>query len=124
MTLKGISQNSDSITCIPNSQLKKAINLIEKGKVMEEEISLYKKNIDLLERQSTGKDKIIIEYAKKDSIAQDVISKYKKSIDLNTQTIANLELQNKIQKRSLFRQKLKKWGTLLLGFGAGFVIFN
>ena len=34
MTSKSISQNlNDSVTCIPNTQLRLAINLIEKGKI-------------------------------------------------------------------------------------------
>jgi hypothetical protein len=125
LTFQAISQtSSDSITCIPNSQLKKAINLIERGKVMEQELALTKKNVSLLETNLATKDRIISEYAKKDTISANIINGYKLAVTNYQKSLANAEAQFQIQRMKLFRQKLKKWGTLAIGFGAGFLLFH
>ena len=67
MNLKGISQNlNDSVTCIPNYQLRKAINLIEKGKVTQEELDSTKQLVIYLNKRITTKDSIILRYGQKD----------------------------------------------------------
>ncbi len=123
MTSKGISQNSnDSVTCIPNYQLRKAINLIEQGKVAQEELDSTKQLVVYLNKRINTKDSILLRYGQKDQ--------YWKKIDgVNKEKIGNLnqviDNQNKvigIQSRSIKRGKLGKVAMLMLGLGTGFLI--
>jgi hypothetical protein len=70
------------------------------------------------------KDRIISEYAKKDTISANIINGYKLAVTNYQKSLANAEAQFQIQRMKLFRQKLKKWGTLAIGFGAGFLLFH
>lgn len=121
---QAISQTSDSLTCIPNSQLKKAINLIEEGKVVKEELEVSKKKIVTLEEFINHKDKIINEYGKKDSIAQRIISSYEQAVINFQAQVKNAETITKLQKKQINKLKFKKIIALALGFGAGFLIFH
>ncbi len=123
MTSKGISQNSnDSVTCIPNYQLRKAINLIEQGKVAQEELDSTKQLVVYLNKRINTKDSILLRYGQKDQ--------YWKKIDgVNKEKISNLnqviDNQNKvigIQSRSIRRGKIGKVAMLMLGLGTGFLI--
>lgn len=123
MTSKGISQNSnDSVTCIPNYQLRKAINLIEQGKIVKEELDSTKQLVLYLNKRIDTKDSILIRYGQKDQ--------YWKKIDgVNKEKISNLnkviDNQNKvinIQSKSIRRGKFGKVALLLLGFGTGILI--
>ena len=123
MTSKGISQNSnDSVTCIPNYQLRKAINLIEQGKVAQEELDSTKQLVVYLNKRINTKDSILLRYGQKDQ--------YWKKIDgVNKEKIGNLnqviDNQNKvigIQSKSIRRGKIGKFAMLALGFGAGIII--
>ena len=123
MTSKGISQNSnDSVTCITNYQLRKAINLIEQGKVAQEELDSTKQLVVYLNKRITTKDSILLRYGQKDQ--------YWKKIDgVNKEKIGNLnkviDNQNKvigIQSKSIRRGKIGKFAMLALGFGAGIII--
>jgi hypothetical protein len=123
MTSKGISQNSnDSVTCIPNYQLRKAINLIEQGKVAQEELDSTKQLVVYLNKRITTKDSLLFRYGQKDQ--------YWKKIDgVNKEKIGNLnqviDNQNKvigIQSKSIRRGKIGKFAMLALGFGAGIII--
>jgi hypothetical protein len=120
--LRGISQTSDSVTCIPNSQLKKAINLIERGKVVEEELTISNKKILLLEQTNKNKDIIISEYSSKDSICQKTISGYKAMVVNLESSLYNAKSINTIDKIRNRRQKLKKWYSLIIGVGIGYLI--
>jgi hypothetical protein len=120
--LRGISQTSDSVTCIPNSQLKKAINLIERGKVVEEELTISNKKILLLEQTNKNKDIIISEYSSKDSICQKTISGYKAMVVNLESSLSNAKSINTIDKIRNRKQKLKKWYSLIIGVGIGYLI--
>jgi hypothetical protein len=123
MTLRGISQTSnDSLTCIPNSQLKKAINLIEKGKVAEEELNVSNQKILLLDESMKKKDLIIQEYSSKDSIYQKSINSYKAMVANLETSLANAKSINTIDKIRNRKQKLKKWYSLVIGVGIGYLI--
>jgi hypothetical protein len=120
--LRGISQTSDSVTCIPNSQLKKAINLIERGKVVEEELTISNKKILLLDQSNKNKDLIISEYSSKDSICQKTIGGYKAMVLNLESSLSNAKSINTIDKIRNRRQKLKKWYSLIIGVGIGYLI--
>lgn len=125
LTYRGISQTaSDSVTCIPNSQLKKAISLIELGKVHKEELDASNIKIGKLESLILTKDGIIGEYKKKDSYNDSLIVAYKGIVQNYQKTISNSEEAFSLQTKKLRREKLKKWGTLVLGVATGFLIFK
>ena len=125
LIFKGISQTSnDSITCIPNSQLKLAINKIEEGKVLKQELQLSKSSIVYLENSNITKDDIIKQYEKKDSLNSLIISGYKESINNLNSRINNSDFKYVLQSVKLKRQKFKKWGTLILGIGIGYLAFK
>jgi hypothetical protein len=60
-TLSAYSQNSrkDSITCIPNSQLRTALRLIEKGRFSEEQLQIANSNLAIMESRILNKDSVI-----------------------------------------------------------------
>lgn len=120
---KGISQNSsDSITYIPNNQLRKAINLIENGKVVKQELDLYKERYTILEYRVSVKDSTISQYLLKESLWDKKDANYKKQI-INYEEYANNSQRIYEQQRKEIRgQKLKKWAGILCGIGIGYVI--
>lgn len=122
--LKSISQtsNDSSLISIPAYQLKKAINLIEKGRVMEEELSATNRKVLLLNESLNNKDRIISEYSTKDSLSQKTIEGYKAVVGNLETTIANEKKINLIAKVQNRRQKFKKWISLAIGVGIGFII--
>ena len=91
---------------------------------MEQELITINKTVSALEANNATKDKIISEYSKKDTISYNVIQGYKLAVSNYQRSLANAEAQFQIQKIQIFRHKLKKWATLAIGFGAGFLIFN
>jgi hypothetical protein len=123
MTLKGISQNlNDSVTCIPNYQLRLAINIIEKGKITQEELDSTKKLVTYLSTRIVKKDSILMLYGKRDI-------NWKNIDDINKQKISNLNQvinnSNKIidiQGKSIRKSKIQKIALLIIGFAAGIFI--
>ena len=122
-TSKGISQNStDSVTCIPNTQLRRAINIIENGKVVKQELELTKERSVVLEYRIATKDSVISQYQQKEVNWKKVDENYKKQIfhyeeyGKNTQKVFNE------QRKQIRGLKFKKWVGILAGFGIGYVI--
>ena len=68
------------------------------------------------------KDLVIAEYSTKDSISQRVISSYKSMVVNLESSLANAKSINTIDKIQNRKQKLKKWYTLVIGVGIGFLI--
>jgi hypothetical protein len=120
--LKSISQNlNDSSTSIPNSQLRLAINLIEKGKITQEELDSTKLLVDYLNKRIMKKDSLLFKYGEKDQL-------WKKIDNVNKEKITNLNsvVQNQnsiisIQSRTIKKQK--KLGIAKLLFGAVLTLF-
>jgi hypothetical protein len=124
---KGISQTastSDSLTTIPTAQLKKAINIIENAKVMKEELKITNHKILVMDSLLITKDKKIIEYKVKDSLNDMVLKNYKDVVLNLSKNVLNLELSNGLINMKLAGEKRKKWATLVLGVGVGFLIFH
>lgn len=126
LTFNAISQtaSTDSVTCIPNLQLRKAINLIEVGKVHKQELDASVLKIGKLENLLLTKDGIIAEYKKKDSYNDSMIVAYKGIMQNYQKSMANNEVSFSIQSMKLRREKFKKWGTLVLGVATGYLIFK
>lgn len=126
MTYKGISQiaSIDSVTCIPNKQLKKAITLIELGKVYREELNASSVKINKLEGLIITKDSIINQFKKKNEYNDSVIVSYKSIVQSMNKSLSNAEISFSLQKKKLRKEKIKKWGTLFVGVAAGYLIFK
>ena len=129
MMSKGISQtvltsDKDSITCIPTIQLKKAINIIEQAKVMKEELYFKNHKIFSMDSLLRIKDQKVSEYQRKDSTNARIILAYKDIVSNLNKTVANGDLAYAGINMKLAKEKTKKWATLLLGVGVGFLIFH
>ena len=127
MMSKGISQTastSDSLTTIPTAQLKKAINIIEHAKVMKEELGITKHKILVMDSLLITKDNKIVEYKIKDSLNTNIIGSYKEVVKNLNKSLLNSDIQFGLVNMKLANEKLKKWGTLVLGVGVGFLIFH
>jgi hypothetical protein len=124
---KGISQTvstSDSLTTIPTAQLKKAINIIENAKVMKEELSITKHKILVMDSLLITKDNKIVEYKTKDTLNNKIIGSYKEIVLNLNKNLLNSELSYGLINMKLSGEKRKKWATLVLGVGVGFLIFH
>lgn len=127
MMSKGISQTastSDSLTTIPTAQLKKAINIIENAKVMKEELGLTKHKILFMDSLLITKDKKIIEYKVKDSLNTNIIGSYKEVVKNLNKSLLNSDLQYSLVSMKLAGEKRKKWLSLILGVGVGYLVFH
>jgi hypothetical protein len=120
---QGISQNSsDSVTCIPNAQLKKAINLIEKGKVVEEELNATKELLKNSESRLSLKDSIIGKYQLSEKQYKSLVANFEQNLNNDKRIIYNLETQIKLSKKIARRQKLSKYIVGILGVSIGYLI--
>ena len=122
-TSKGISQNlSDSVTCIPNVQLRKAINIIENGKIVKKELDLLNQNYVLLEYRISVKDSIINQYIKKEMYWNKIESNYKAQIENYKRYTTNSQNIFQEQRKKIRNLQFKKWLGILAGVGIGYVI--
>jgi hypothetical protein len=91
---------------------------------MKQELTLINTKVSFLEKSNSTKDVLIKQYEQKDSLNNLINSGLRDAIkNLNT-SIANNELKYSAQAIKLKRQKLRKWGTLILGFGIGYLAFK
>lgn len=121
---KGISQNSneDTTICIPKLEIQRAINIIETGKIANEELKISKAKIVALEDLIINKDSII-------NKLQTNIVEYKRIVQNYSQVEHNSNIiisnQIKLQEVTLSKykkQRFGKWVTLILGATIGFLI--
>ena len=121
---KGISQTSsnDSAICIPKVEIQRAINIIETGKIANEELKITKVKIVALEDLIINKDSII-------NKLQTNIVEYKRIVQNYSQMEHNSNIiisnQIKLQEVTLAKykkQRFGKWVTLILGASIGFLI--
>ena len=120
---QGISQtSSDSVTCLPNAQLKKAINLIEKGKVVEEELVATKELLKNSETRLSLKDSIIGKYQLSEKEYKSLVTNFENNLNNDKRIIYNLETQIKLYKKISRRQKLSKYILGILGVSIGYLI--
>ena len=110
-----ISQTYDSSTLIPNSQLRKAINLIENGKIVQEELTLTKEREKYLENRLKIKDSILFHFATKEQYYKKIDSNYKIEIGNFKQVISNDKLIYNLQSSKIVGLKRKKWLFLAIG---------
>jgi hypothetical protein len=123
MTSKGISQNlNDSVTCIPNYQLRLAINIIEKGKITQEELDSTKKLVTYLSTRIVKKDSILMLYSQRDINWKNIDDINKQKISNLNQVINNSNIIIDIQGKSIRKSKIQKIALLIIGFAAGIFI--
>jgi hypothetical protein len=123
MTSKSISQNlNDSVTCIPNTQLRLAINLIEKGKVTQEELDSTKQLVNYLNKRITTKDSLLYRYGQKDQVWKKIDENNKLKINNLNEVISNSNKIIDIQSKSIKRSKFGKITMLMLGLATGIII--
>lgn len=118
----GISQTSSDTTCLPNAQLKKAINLIERGKVAEEELGHTKQLVTILENKVTVKDSVITKLFAEKDIYSNLVRNYEQQVSNDKNIIKNLEKSITLEKRISRKQKLSKWIVGIAGIGLGLLI--
>ena len=122
-TSKGISQNlNDSVTCIPNTQLRKAINLIENGKVVKQELDIVKQRSIILESRIALKDSIISQYVKNENNWKKIDSNNKQRIFNYEEYAKNTQRIFEEQRSQIKHLQVKKWLGILAGIGIGYVI--
>jgi formylmethanofuran dehydrogenase subunit A len=109
---------------LPNTQLRKAINIIEHGKVVAKELAVVNQKVSILEYAVNLKDSSLAQYRIKDQLHNQMVTRYEASITNYKTMLANNEQSLKIQRTMVRRQKLAKWGTFLAGLGGGYLIFR
>jgi len=118
--LKGISQTaSDSTTAIPNYQLRKAINLIEKGKLVQQELDLTKEKVSLLDERIVKKDSIIYNFRLKEVGWNKIFKNYQQESKNCREYQTNTQAIFEKQELSVKRNKRYKWVILALGLWLG-----
>jgi hypothetical protein len=103
-------------------QLRKAINLIETGKVYKKELDLSTNKILVLEDRLILKDSIIGKYQSKEVVWNKLESDYKSKIENFNSYINNTQKIYERQKTLLFLSKFGKWAYLAVGIGAGILL--
>lgn len=128
MTLFGHSQSlrNDS-TLIPNSQLRIALQKIEMGRQCEEELTLQKKQNDLLYQRISLKDSVIYNYVNITTNKDFIIETYKLS-ESNLMAQRDIALSTvKALQRKLKAQKTKTFITAVagvVGIAATFILLK
>ncbi len=124
LTLLGISQTSDSVTCLPNVQLRKAIKEIENCKILKEELALTSKSVSILRKIVVSKDSVISIYKINDSLqTRRYTNALLKEIDYKSQVV-NYKKIGEIYKKDLDKEKNKKYYAAAIGLIVGFAIFH
>jgi len=123
IALCSISQTlNDSLICIPNSQLKKAIVLIEKAKVLENELSITKDKIDVFQDIVKVKDSVIKIFQDKEIAYKNILQNQTNIISSSNQIITNLEKNLELKAKLVRRQRNKKWVVGILGICIGMLL--
>jgi len=122
MAFAGISQTSDTSLPIPVTKLRKAVFLIEQGKLCESENALLYKVIDNLETKIVTKDSIITIYKKNEADYKTVIRYYQDMNKNGEEVIKNLDENLGIYQKLIKRQKFNKYLYVFVGLGIGFFI--
>lgn len=104
--------------------MKRAINVIENGKVAKQELFLTKDKVKLQDSLLILKDSTINVYATKDTIYNNSIVAYKRALKNLQQSLNNSEAIVNLQNITIRKEKYKKWITFIAGIGGGYLIFH
>lgn len=119
---ESISQTSKDTICIPIVEIKKSINLIERGKVAEKELLLSKEAIILLEKRILVKDSIIAEFKTKEKTYLEIQDNYDALVFSSNEIAQNLEKSLVLANRKYKRQGFMKWVGVAAAFSIGYLI--
>lgn len=123
MTLKGISQTfKDSLVSIPKSKLQKAISIIERSKVTEEELNSYKSMVALYEQRVIKFDSIYKTFRDKEENFNRIFHNQEQRTLNDNIIISNLTTNVSMKDSQLRKQKKSKWVYLSIGAILGFLI--
>ena len=124
IALSGISQIYEDSSVISNKQLLKAITLIEKGKVDEQQIQLNKELINKMDIAISNKDSIIKLQFSRIQKSDLIVSNLKTSV-VSWETISrNYQANYKSQLKITRRTKAKAYIFLVVGFFLSYVIYK
>jgi hypothetical protein len=124
LSYKGISQIASDSTKIPNWQLKRAINIIENGKVVKVNLDYSNQKIKLQDSLLSLKDSTINVYVLKDSLYKSANGAYKRALKNLQTSLNNSEAVVNLQSIQIKKEKYKKWLTLIAGVGGGYLLFH
>lgn len=122
LTLSGISQtttqNNDSVTCLPNYQLREAIKDIERGKLYKQEIDFMKQAAKIQDERIKNFQTIIAEMKQKSLLQDKAISLLEANNALYQKSLSNKDEIIKRYRRKAAWNKAAKWifggtGTIL-----------
>lgn len=118
----GISQTSTDTTCLPNEQLKKAINRLETCKVIEEELTATKSLLTNAEKRVANRDSAIAVFRMSEIAYKNLISNFEQTLSNDKKIIGNLEKTITLQQRISRKQKLSKWVVGAVGIVIGLIL--
>lgn len=115
LTFKGHTQgSSDSVTCIPNSQLRGALVAVVQGQRAQEKLSVCDTTVSLLQRRLEAKDSAI-------SIYRQITDRNNLIKQVDDREIFNLKSQNSLlmiaETKMLRRVKAQKRKTIFIVAG-------
>jgi len=123
MTLKGISQTfKDTLVSIPKSKLQKAISIIERSKVTEEELASYKSIVSLYEQRVIKFDSIYKTFRDKEANFNKIFYNQEQRTLNDNIIISNLTTNVSMKDAQLRKQKKSRWVFLPIGAILGFLI--
>jgi mRNA deadenylase 3'-5' endonuclease subunit Ccr4 len=123
MTSKGISQTfKDTLVSIPKSKLQKAINIIERSKVTEEELASYKSIVSLYEQRVIKFDSIYKTFRDKEANFNKIFYNQEQRTLNDNIIISNLTTNVSMKDAQLRKQKKSRWVFLPIGAILGFLI--
>jgi hypothetical protein len=123
MTLKSISQTfKDTLVSIPKSKLQKAISIIERSKVTEEELNSYKSMVALYEQRVIKFDSIYKTFRDKEENFNRIFHNQEQRNLNDNIIISNLTTNVSMKDSQLRKQKKSKWVYLSIGAILGFLI--
>ncbi len=119
---EGISQSSTDTTCLPNNQLKRIINRIEACKIIEEELTLSKSQLQLANQRINLKDSVISKLHLQEANYERLVQNYKKTESTFRAVVDTQEKQINLQKKLIRRKGFSKWIVGALGICIGYLI--
>jgi hypothetical protein len=123
MTSKGISQTfKDTLVSIPKSKLQKAISIIERSKVTEEELASYKSIVSLYEQRVIKFDSIYKTFRDKEANFNKIFYNQEQRTLNDNIIISNLTTNVSMKDAQLRKQKKSRWVFLPIGAILGFLI--
>lgn len=106
------SQTSADTVCLPLEQAKAAINIIEKGKVVQQELALTRKSLTVAEDRIKVKDSTIKQFLIKEAAYLGAVNNLKATIANNDKIIENLEKTITLERKNARGKNVWKWIAL------------